>query len=124
MKLEIPRGFVYGSFTEKLRKTHFHIVLETDERGFYKDILYVGSKGMKAGTLIIYRSESYVLLRRIEESLRKRKVFMLTEYQFDHFKDFFKVSNFIESNLFDYYPHSTDLTRSTIELEDLVNQNQ
>ena len=86
--LFIPEGFVYRCHALTDHRTEFHLVLEGgypryNNDTYYEDILYINEKGLTIKNSNVEHSvESFLV------ALERKKIFLLSNYLFDHFKDF------------------------------------
>lgn len=121
MEIEIPRGLVYGNTLAGL--VIYHLVLAVDkESNFYtEDVLFVDPKGI----LSLGFPDRVKGISDFYNRLTKKELFLLSEHQFSDFKEFYQSRNdndFFQSNLYSFYPKTSELIRKTSLLEKVSNQ--
>lgn len=120
---KIPNGFVCSSnsFYKIEKRGEFYIVLWNRLKGnegyLTGDILFIDDK------LKIQQSDCLVYFFTFPDLIIKKQDFrLLTEDEFNIFKELYGESNFSESKFFDRYPSVDKLIRTTPELERLLSK--
>lgn len=119
--LFIPEGLVYGRHSPMNHFMGYHLVLEGNyphynKNNYYEDILSINSNG----TLMLVNSNVEHSVEIFLTALKRERIFFLSDYLFDHFKDFFRVSDFKKSKRYGDYPKVNKLCQKTPELEKLI----